>query len=431
MVVKNCVTLNATSEVLRYGTVDFENDGQYNPSIETFHADVGNRPEGIPLFYLKVNGGVLVEMSSGEKAIVDAAHVIINQDLVVNLGINAAASITTGKRTIALGNDTLVFVTSGSDNCAVGNLAMQEADATATQLSAFGNQAMQHVTTATNCTAGGFRSLYLIGDSSNNTAWGYRTGENISASGSTGNVIFGSQSMGNSTDMQNCIAFGNSAMLNADSCSRSIAIGGSALLNHTASKTIAIGHAAGLNVTSSVNTILIGDNVANTLTTGNNNIIIGTSVDVASSNEGNKIRIGVPGTHQFFLAGPTLQGGTITGATVLTAANSGTVYAVTTGTYAITLPVASAGLFYRFFIQTDSGGTLTIVTNAGSNHMYGSIQRNSLIGNQFLSVDAADTLTFSSGAGVGDWVEIFGATSTSWFVRGCSNGASGSLTSSS
>lgn len=71
--VKNCVSLKSTGQVLRLGCCNFENDGQFNVAIETYTSNVSNRVAGIPLKYNKITGNLLVEMSNHEKTIVDKA----------------------------------------------------------------------------------------------------------------------------------------------------------------------------------------------------------------------------------------------------------------------------------------------------------------------------------------------------------------------
>jgi len=69
--VRNCVTDTTLLSVKRYGASDFENDGSFDSGTETYTADVGLRIEGLQLNYHKVVGGVLVEMTAGEKTDVD------------------------------------------------------------------------------------------------------------------------------------------------------------------------------------------------------------------------------------------------------------------------------------------------------------------------------------------------------------------------
>lgn len=76
----NAVTLTSTGQLLRWGGSDFLNDGEFDGSIETYTADVGHKIQGLAFKYHKVSGGVLVEMTQGEKDDVDL-------DVVANLSI--------------------------------------------------------------------------------------------------------------------------------------------------------------------------------------------------------------------------------------------------------------------------------------------------------------------------------------------------------
>lgn len=69
----NCVTLDSTGQVLRHGYCDFENDGAFNASLETYHVNVGLFLETVPLKYTKVVASALVEMTVSERDAVDAA----------------------------------------------------------------------------------------------------------------------------------------------------------------------------------------------------------------------------------------------------------------------------------------------------------------------------------------------------------------------
>lgn len=125
---------------------------------------------------------------------------------------------------------------------------------------------------------------------------------------------------------------------------------------------------------------------------------------------------------QTFLDGATFKAATISGATVLTNADSGTFYAVQqTSAYAITLPTPpSVGTNYRFVIET--AGAFNITISNGSAHLIGTIV------NDVTSVIPATgaTLTFASGAAaVGDSIEIVAITATRYAVRAFTSTAGG------
>jgi len=70
--VSNAVTLNSTGQIIRFGSSDFLNDGTFDAPNETYHTDVGKRPVGVLLKYLKIVAGAVVEMTQPEQDIVDA-----------------------------------------------------------------------------------------------------------------------------------------------------------------------------------------------------------------------------------------------------------------------------------------------------------------------------------------------------------------------
>ena len=76
----NCVTLNSTGQVFRYGTSDFLNDGSFDGANETYHANVGLKIEGLAFQYTKVVATVLAEMTQGEKDAVDAVLEDVDKD---------------------------------------------------------------------------------------------------------------------------------------------------------------------------------------------------------------------------------------------------------------------------------------------------------------------------------------------------------------
>lgn len=71
----NAVTLTSTGGLIRYGGTDFLNDGTFNGGTETYTTNVGHKIEGLLFGHHKVVGGILVEMTQGEKDIVDTAVV--------------------------------------------------------------------------------------------------------------------------------------------------------------------------------------------------------------------------------------------------------------------------------------------------------------------------------------------------------------------
>lgn len=72
---RNCVTLDATGEILRYGACDFENDGTFDIATETYHTDVSPKLSNLPLEYTKIVAGVVTEMLQSEKDVIDTNNV--------------------------------------------------------------------------------------------------------------------------------------------------------------------------------------------------------------------------------------------------------------------------------------------------------------------------------------------------------------------
>lgn len=83
MVIYNAVTLTSNGGLLRYGSTDFENDGSFDGTTETFTSDVGKLIIGLERKYHKVSGGVLVEMTQGEKDTIDGA-IVANLSIIGN-----------------------------------------------------------------------------------------------------------------------------------------------------------------------------------------------------------------------------------------------------------------------------------------------------------------------------------------------------------
>ena len=72
---RNAVVDTVLSFVKRHGWCDFAGDGSFDPGSETQLAltDDNPAPDGVPLYYVKVVAGMLVEMSPAEKAAIDVA----------------------------------------------------------------------------------------------------------------------------------------------------------------------------------------------------------------------------------------------------------------------------------------------------------------------------------------------------------------------
>ena len=73
--VYNCVTSTTIGSIIRYGTSDFLNDGEFDAGTETYYADVGFTIIDVKLKFCKVVDGVITEMNNTEKDIVRDATV--------------------------------------------------------------------------------------------------------------------------------------------------------------------------------------------------------------------------------------------------------------------------------------------------------------------------------------------------------------------
>jgi hypothetical protein len=115
---------------------------------------------------------------------------------------------------------------------------------------------------------------------------------------------------------------------------------------------------------------------------------------------------------------------TSTVTTTLTVAMSGeTFYFGGVSSTAFVLPATStsAGVFYRFVVDSAMSSTNTIQTSDLGNHIEGAL----IVAGAVVDCDAEDTLTFvGDGENLGDFVELR-SNGTNWFI-----GASGALTAS-
>jgi hypothetical protein len=107
----------------------------------------------------------------------------------------------------------------------------------------------------------------------------------------------------------------------------------------------------------------------------------------------------------------------ITTAKTVTAAESGTVFAVfqeSEESYIIRLPAAAAGLKYTFVCSGGSDNIVYILTNSDSEHIYGTVFSSGGTNSNFL---AANTIRLKTTTEIGDHVEIIGITSSIWCVK--------------
>ncbi|UCC72336.1 MAG: hypothetical protein JSV86_18510 [Gemmatimonadota bacterium] len=92
---QNAVVDTVNGYVKRYGFCDFTGDGSFDAATETQEAlsDATRPPDGVPLRYLKIVAGAFVEMTTPEKATIDA---------VLLAALKAARSVEVDRRTLEL-----------------------------------------------------------------------------------------------------------------------------------------------------------------------------------------------------------------------------------------------------------------------------------------------------------------------------------------
>lgn len=132
------------------------------------------------------------------------------------------------------------------------------------------------------------------------------------------------------------------------------------------------------------------------------------------------------------LTSPTITGATVNGATgtranevvsatnVITAAESGKVFFLNSGTeFASTLPAPAAGLHYLFIVTAaPSGASYTVVTEGGCQILGGHVLTSGFAdsGSDVETTPAGTTITFVDGVSVvGDRAEVF-SDGTNWFA---------------
>lgn len=112
---------------------------------------------------------------------------------------------------------------------------------------------------------------------------------------------------------------------------------------------------------------------------------------------------------------------TLTAATTLTAADSGTTIFLNSATeFAVTLPALAAGLRFKFIVKAAPSGASYTVTNASGTTIVGQITTNDFSGTTDSDFEAsgAATITFVDAKAVkGDWVEVI-CDGTNWYATG-------------
>lgn len=109
---------------------------------------------------------------------------------------------------------------------------------------------------------------------------------------------------------------------------------------------------------------------------------------------------------------------TVIATNVITAAESGTTFFLSSATeFASTLPAPAAGLFYRFIVTAaPSGADYTVVTNAAAQILAGRVHDAGGAAGDVEATATGTTINFVSAASVvGDMAEVY-SDGTSWFA---------------
>ena len=132
------------------------------------------------------------------------------------------------------------------------------------------------------------------------------------------------------------------------------------------------------------------------------------------------IRTSTTGDLQVFLQSvPTSLTTTVSATRTLTSGDSGKVFAVTTGTYTVTLPTPAPGLRFGFVITTDSAGVVGFT--CGTAALHGVVSINDVN----TQVNNRTTINFAAAAVVGDFLSFTGLSATEYLVAGATTGVAG------
>lgn len=141
------------------------------------------------------------------------------------------------------------------------------------------------------------------------------------------------------------------------------------------------------------------------------------AVGVVMAFGGNDSAVGVPGVNLYPTSGEQ-QAITPTADITLTAADSGKLYLIATGTTA-TLPAVREGAWFRFMVSGSIADTNFVIDSAEGDNIEGAL----IVAGAVVDCAAEDQINFvNDGENVGDFVELY-SDGTSWLI-----GASGGLT---
>jgi hypothetical protein len=112
---------------------------------------------------------------------------------------------------------------------------------------------------------------------------------------------------------------------------------------------------------------------------------------------------------------------TLTGATTLTAADSGKTFWLNAANgAAISLPALKEGAYYRFVVAANFDTSDWVITPSDADKINGTI----VVNGASVNADATDSVTFELGAeSLGDFVE-FRCDGSNWLINGVGNSAS-------
>lgn len=173
--------------------------------------------------------------------------------------------------------------------------------------------------------------------------------------------------------------------------------------------------------------ITAGTQAANKAVIADANVNIGvvkaTALHIGTS--GSETQVNATAAELNMAADSSANSEAVTGANVITAAESGKTFFLNSATgFASTLPAPAAGLRFTFIISTiPTSGNDTIVTNAGANVIEGAAD---VLSTRVLAANE-DSINFvASTCLIGDRIDVI-SDGTSWFASGYS-GATGGVT---
>lgn len=209
----------------------------------------------------------------------------------IDIGQNAANSITTGSANVAIGTDALTAATTGNGNMAIGGNALT-AVTTGSNNIGIGQSAGEAITTGSNTVAIGVLSLQLNTTGANNAALGTGTLK-VNNTGSNNTAIGSLALQGNTTASSNTAVGTNALLLNTIG-SDNTAVGKDALdANISGSDNVAIGINALGASTAGIHNVAVGSGSMGAVTTGSFNVAMGSDSLGSITTGGELVAIGL------------------------------------------------------------------------------------------------------------------------------------------